>query len=137
MARVECATAGFASSASVSLLLYGMIGAAMAHAFQARRHMHRFGTTSEHLGAVAVAQRQHASVRPGTLGYQQPITLEDHQSSRMVVDPFHLLDCCRDTDGGVVVLVTTLQRARDLPSTPAPILGVGTGHNIANWWTAD
>jgi len=137
MRRVDGTKGGFGTFAYGYPRLYGMIGAGMAHALHARRHMHRYGTTSEHLGAVAVAQRQHASVRPGTLGYQQPITLEDHQSSRMVVDPFHLLDCCRDTDGGVVVLVTSLDRARDLRSTPVRILGAGTGHNIRNWWTGD
>jgi len=137
MRRADGTTGGFGSYAYGYPRLYGMVGAGMAHAFHARRHMHRFGTTSEHLGAVAVAQRAHASVRPGTLGYGAPITLADHQASRMVVDPFRLLDCCRDTDGGVAVIVTSLDRARDLPAKPAVILGVGTGHNIRNWWTGE
>jgi acetyl-CoA acetyltransferase len=117
--------------------MYGMIGAASAHALHARRHMHRYGTTSLHLGAVAVTQREYASRRPGTLGYGDPFTLDDHQSSRMVVDPFRLLDCCRDTDGGVAVIVTHTARARDLQAGPLPILGVGSGHNLRNWWTGD
>jgi acetyl-CoA acetyltransferase len=54
-----------------------------------------------------------------------------------VVDPFRLLDCCRDTDGGVCVIVTSIERARDLRSTPAVVLGIGTGHNMRNWWTGD
>jgi acetyl-CoA acetyltransferase len=118
-------------------MLYGMVGAASAHALHARRHMHRYGTTTEHLGAVAVAQRAHAALRPGTLGYGQPITLEDHHASPMIVDPFRRLDCCRDTDGGVVLLITTAERARDLRSRPVHVLGVGTGHNLRNWWTGD
>ncbi len=117
--------------------LYGFIGAGMTHALHARRHMYRYGTTSEHLGAVAVTQRAHASVRPGTLGYGKAFTLDDHQASRMVVDPFRLLDCCRDTDGGVCVIVTSLDRARDLASTPVVVAGIGTGHNMRNWWTGD
>jgi acetyl-CoA acetyltransferase len=117
--------------------LYGMVGAASAHALHARRHMHRYGTTSEHLGAVAVAQRAHAAVRPGTIGYGQPITLADHQASPMIVDPFRRLDCCRDTDGGVVLLVTTAERARDLRPPAVRVLGIGTGHNLRNWWTGD
>jgi acetyl-CoA acetyltransferase len=117
--------------------LYGFVGAGMTHALHARRHMHRYGTTSEHLGAVAVTQRAHASVRPGTLGFGKPITLADHQASRMVVDPFRLLDCCRDTDGGVCVIVTSRERARDLAATPAVVLGAGTGHNMRNWWTGE
>jgi acetyl-CoA acetyltransferase len=137
MRRVDGTTGGFGTFSYGYPRLYGMIGAGMAHAFHARRHMHRYGTTSEHLGAVAVTQRAHAAVRPGTLGYGQPITLADHQASRLVVDPFRLLDCCRDTDGGVAVIVTSIERARDLRSTPAVVLGVGTGHNLRNWWTGE
>ena len=117
--------------------MYGLVGAGGAHAFHARRHMHRYGTTSRQLGAVAVVQRDHASVRPGTLGYGQPITIDDHQASRIVVDPLRLLDCCRDTDGGVAVLVTTTERARDLPGWHVTVLGAGTGNNLRNWWTGE
>jgi acetyl-CoA acetyltransferase len=135
--RADGSIGGYGNFAYGYPHMYGMIGAGMAHALHARRHMHCYGTTSEHLGAVAVAQREYAAVRPGTLGYGQPITLADHQASRMVVDPFRLLDCCRDTDGGVAAIVTTIERARDLRSRPATILGMGTGHNIRNWWTGD
>jgi acetyl-CoA acetyltransferase len=137
VSRVDGSKGGYGTFAYGYPRLYGFIGAGMTHALHARRHMHRYGTTSQHLGAVAVTQRAHASVRPGTLGFEKPITLEDHQSSRMVVDPFRLLDCCRDTDGGVCVIVTSAERARDLRSTPALVMGIGTGHNIRNWWTGD
>ena len=113
--------------------LYGMMGAASAHALHARRHMHLFGTTSEQLGAVAVTQRAYAAVRPGTTGYGKPITLADHQGSPMIVDPFRRLDCCRDTDGGVAILVCKADRARQLSPDPVYILGAGMGQNIANW----
>ncbi|MFB9316943.1 thiolase family protein [Cryptosporangium minutisporangium] len=117
--------------------MYGLIGAAGAHALHARRHMHRYGTTVEHLAAVAVAQRAHAAVRPGTLGYGAPLTPADHQASPLVVDPFRRLDCCRDTDGGVALVVTSTEQARDLPGRHVPILGLGTGHNLRNWWTGE
>lgn len=117
--------------------MYGMYGAASAHALHATRHMARYGTTSEHLGAVAVTQRAYAARRPGTLGYGRPITLADHQASPYVVEPLRLLDCCRDTDGSVVLLITSLERARDLPSPTIAVLGLGSGHNIANWWSGD
>jgi acetyl-CoA acetyltransferase len=130
-------TGGYGSYGYGYPMLYGMVGAASAHALHARRHMHRYGTTTEHLGAVAVAQRAHAALRPGTVGYGQPITLEDHHASPMIVDPFRRLDCCRDTDGGVVLLITAAERARDLRSRPVHVLGAGTGHNLRNWWTGD
>ena len=128
---------GYGATAYGYPSMYGMIGPAASHALHARRHFHRYGTTSRHLGAVAVTQRAYAALRPGTLGYGQPITIEDHQASRPIVDPFRLLDCTRDTDGGVAVLVTTAERAADLASAPVDVLGIGTGHNIANWWTGE
>ena len=94
--------------------MYGMVGAGAAHALHARRHMERYGTTSLHLGAVAVQQREYASVRPGTIGYGLPITIEDHQHSRMVVDPFRLLDCCRDTDAYSRCCTATAPRCNDV-----------------------
>jgi acetyl-CoA acetyltransferase len=113
--------------------LFGLIGPAATHALHARRHMALYGTTSEHLAAVAITQRQYASVRPGTLGYGKPITLEDHQASPMIADPFRRLDCTRDTDGGVAMLVTTAERAKQMRTDPVYVLGGGTGHNIVNW----
>jgi acetyl-CoA acetyltransferase len=114
--------------------LFGMVGAAASHALHAQRHMHLYGTTSAQLGAVAVVQRAYAAERPGTLGHGKPITLDDHQRSRMICEPLRLLDCCRDTDGGVCVIVTTAERACDLRGRPVRVLGTGTGHNIRNWY---
>lgn len=116
----------------------GMIGAASAHALHARWHMDRYGTTSEHLGAVAVQLRKHAVERPDAITFGQPITLADHQASPPVVDPFRMLDCCRDTDGGAVFLVTSAERARRMTGVrPIYLLGAGTGHNIGNWHGRD
>jgi acetyl-CoA acetyltransferase len=87
----------------------------------ARRMMHEYGVTSEDFGRVAVADRKHAASNPAAHFYQQPITLEDHQASRWIVEPLHLLDCCQETDGGQAMLVTTTERARDL-AKPAVVI---------------
>ena len=89
-------------------------------AMQARRYMHEYGATCEDFGRVAVADRRHAATNPDAWFYERPITLEDHQASRMIVDPLHLLDCCQESDGAVA-LVVTAERARDLPQPPAVI----------------
>jgi acetyl-CoA acetyltransferase len=93
----------------------------------ARRYMHEYGATSEDFGRVAVAARKHAATNPKAFFYGKPITLEDHQASRWIVEPLHLLDCCQESDGGQALLVTTLERARDLASAPAVISSAAQG----------
>jgi acetyl-CoA acetyltransferase len=100
------------------------------YALAARRHMHEYGTTSEQLAEVAVTMRDHASHNP-MAQYRDPITVADVVSSRLVADPLHKLDCCVISDGGAACVVTTAERAADLPSKPVYILGAahGTTHN--------
>ena len=86
-----------------------------------RRYMHETGTTSRDLGQVAVSTRKHAVVNPDAIFYQRPLTLEEHQASRMIVDPLRLYDCCLETDGACACIVTTPERARDLAQPPALI----------------
>jgi len=96
-------------------------------AMQARRYMHEVGATSEDFGRVAVADRRHAATNPNAFFYGKPITLEDHQASRMIVDPLHLLDCCQESDGAVALVITSAERARDLASRPAVISAAAQG----------
>jgi acetyl-CoA acetyltransferase len=97
------------------------------YSLAARRHMHQFGTTSEQLGHIAVAQRDWAALNP-LAQMRTPISIADHQQSRIVSDPFHLLDCCLVSNGGVAVVVTTAQRADDLKHPPVHVLGWGQSH---------
>jgi acetyl-CoA acetyltransferase len=97
------------------------------YALAARRHMDRFGTTSEQLGAIAVAQREWAAMNPRAQ-MRTPITLADHQASRMISDPLHLLDCCLVSNGGVAVIVTSPERAADLRQPPVGVYGWAQAH---------
>lgn len=101
--------------------VYGNIGANPGYAMAARLHMDRFGTTSEQLGAIAVAQRRWATMNPAAQ-MRTPITIEDHQTSRFIAEPLRLLDCCLVSNGAVAVVVTAADRARDLRQPPVPIL---------------
>ena len=92
-----------------------------------RRYMHETGTTSRDLGEVAVSTRKHAVVNPDAIFYQRPLTIEEHQASRMIVDPLRLYDCCLETDGACACIVTTPERAKDLAQTPALIRAVAQG----------
>jgi acetyl-CoA acetyltransferase len=99
-------------------------------AMQARRYMHEFGATSEDFGRVAVADRRHAANNPAAFFYGKPITLADHQASRMIADPLRLLDCCQESDGAVALVVTSTERAADLAGVGVPILAAAQGSGV-------
>lgn len=107
---------------------YGQFGINAMYAMVARRHMHLYGTTNDHFGAVAVAQRQWANRNPAAQMSDTPLTLADYHRSRWVVEPFHLLDCCLVSNGGIAVIVTSAERARDLKRPPVYVCGMGQGH---------
>jgi acetyl-CoA acetyltransferase len=102
----------------------GLVTPASWVALFAQRYMYETGTTSEALAEVAVQTRGHAVNNPAAFFYERPLTLEDHQASRMIVDPLRLYDCCQETDGGAAVVLTTPERAKDLKQKPAVIRGV-------------
>jgi acetyl-CoA acetyltransferase len=93
---------------------FGLVTPASWVAMFAQRYMHEFGATSEDFGRVSVADRKHAATNPKAWFYERPITLEDHQSSPWIVEPLRLLDCCQESDGGVAIIVTNADRAKDL-----------------------
>jgi acetyl-CoA acetyltransferase len=105
----------------------GVIGANNLYALAARRHMLRYGTTTDDFGAVAVAQRAWAVHNPHAQ-MREPLTLEDYRASRWIADPFRLLDCCLVSNGGVAVVVTTEERARSLAQPPVYVRGWAQCH---------
>ncbi len=105
----------------------GAIAPAQLYAPMARQHMQRYGTTSEQFGEIAVVCREHAILN-GNAVMTKPITLADHQNSRMITDPFRLLDCSLESDGGAAYVVTSAERARDLRQPVVELLGVAMGH---------
>ncbi len=106
---------------------FGLSTPAQWVAMFARRYMHEYGATSEDFGRVAVVDRNHAATNPNAWFYQRPITLEEHQASRCIAEPLHLLDCCQETDGGQALVLVSAERARDLPHAPARVLGAAQG----------
>jgi acetyl-CoA acetyltransferase len=107
---------------------YGNLAAAQWFAHAAQRHMHEYGTTSEQLGQVAVTMRRHANLNPDALMHGKPMTLADHQNSRMITTPFRLFDCSLESDGAGAVVVTSAERARDLAKPPVYVSGIGESH---------
>jgi acetyl-CoA acetyltransferase len=105
---------------------YG-ISTAGSYALAAQRHMHEYGTTSEQLAEIAVATRKWASMNPKAL-MREPIGIDDVLNSRMIASPLHLLDCCLVTDAGGAVVLTSMDRAKDLKKRPIAVLGTGEAH---------
>ncbi|MFC3454408.1 lipid-transfer protein [Amycolatopsis speibonae] len=106
---------------------FGLSTPAQWVAMSARRYMHEYGATSEDFGRVAVIDRAHAATNPKAWFHGKPITLAEHQASRWIAEPLHLLDCCQETDGGQALVVVSAERARDLPHPPAYVLGAAQG----------
>jgi acetyl-CoA acetyltransferase len=107
---------------------YGDIGAITFMAHVGRRQMHEHGVTSEQFGAIAVAFRKHAATNPSAQKRDR-FTIEDHQRSKMIVDPLRLLDCCLVTNGGGACVVTSAERARDLAQPLCLVSGFGQVHS--------
>jgi acetyl-CoA acetyltransferase len=108
-------------------LPYGLTAPPQWYALMARRHMHEFGTTPEQLGAIALAMRKHAQLNDRAVMRGRALTMEDYLASPVIAGPYRLFDCCLETDGAAAVVVTSAERARDLPRRPVYVMGVAEG----------
>jgi acetyl-CoA acetyltransferase len=103
---------------------WGFTSPGGAHALMFRMHMARYGTTTRQLAEVSVAFRHNAMLNPDAV-MQKPISVDDHEEARRIVEPLGLLDYCLINDGAVCMIMTTAERARDLAKPPVLISGVG------------
>ncbi len=103
---------------------FGLMTPASWVAMFTQRYMHECGAKSADLAQVSISTRKHAVNNPAAFFYGRELSLEDHQNSRLIVDPLRLFDCCQETDGGCACIVTTPERARDLRQPAALIRGV-------------
>ncbi len=97
------------------------------YAMIARRYMHTFGTTREEMAAVAVAARAHAVRHPDSPMIEE-LTIDDVLNSKPIAEPLNLLDCCLISDSAGALVVTSAERAAELPKAPAWLLGIGEAH---------
>lgn len=107
--------------------LFGWFGTPAGYAMIAQRHMGQYGTTSDQLGAIAVACRKHGADNPHAQ-LRKPLTLEQYRQSRLIVEPLRRDDCCLVSDGAAAVVLMSERRARELKvAKPVPVLGFGQG----------
>lgn len=97
----------------------------------AHRYMHEFGLTQEHLGAIAVAQREN-SIRTGRGQNMKPMTMDDYLNAPLVSDPLRYPDCCLISDGAAAFVMTTAERARDCAKRPVYVRGIGFASEAIN-----
>jgi acetyl-CoA acetyltransferase len=114
---------------------FGWITYPQAMAMWCRRHMIEYGTTAEQLGEIAVQFRKNAGLNERAM-QRAPITMDDYMNSRMIVEPFRMLDICLETDGACAVLITSKDRAKDMKQKPVYITGgaYGGGPNQGEDW---
>ncbi|MFJ8823736.1 lipid-transfer protein [Streptomyces sp. NPDC102467] len=108
-------------------LPFGLLTPASWVAMAAQRYLHAYGLTPEAFGHVAVVDRKYAATNPAAYFHGKPITLAEHAASRWIVEPLRLLDCCQETDGGQAIVVTSVERARDLRHSPTVIAAAAQG----------
>ena len=101
------------------------------YALAAARHMHEYGTTREQMAQVAVAARAWANGNPEAFA-KGPLSVEDCLAARMVSSPISTRDCCLVTDGAAAIVMTRTDSARNLATTPVPLLGAAA----ATWWNS-
>ena len=104
---------------------FGATSAAHTLAQNAQRHFHRYGTTRETLGWIALNQRANAGLNPTAI-YRDPLTMRDYLEARLITSPFGLYDCDVPCDGAVAVIVSGLDAARGLAKPPVRVEAVGT-----------
>ncbi|HTD50585.1 MAG TPA: transporter [Acidimicrobiia bacterium] len=121
--------AGAVSDAILDFYIpYGARSAAQYYGWIATRYRELFGIRATDTGSIAVAFRKHAQLNDKALMRGTPLTMDDYLASPWVSEPFRLLDCCLETDCAAAVVVTSGERARDLPRPPAVMLGGAEGH---------
>jgi acetyl-CoA acetyltransferase len=126
--REHAATAPWTRPTNEFVAPFGMFTAAE-FALMARRHMHLYGTTPEAMAHVAAVIRNNGHVNPEAVFYGRgPFTAADVLASRMIADPFHLLDCAMTSEGGAALVLTSRERSIDCAKSAVTILGGGVDH---------
>jgi acetyl-CoA acetyltransferase len=106
---------------------YGLMSAGQMFAMRVRRFMYEHNVGQGPMRAISMASYRHAQSNPRAVMRGRPLSEEDYDNSRWIVEPFHLFDCCLENDGSAAVLLTTAERARDLKQKPTYVMAAAQG----------
>ena len=108
-------------------LPYGLMSPAQMFAMKVVRFMHDYELKQETLRAISMASYYHAQNNPRAVMHGRPLTEEQYENSRWIVEPFHLFDCCQENDGAAAMVLVSADRAKDLREKPAYVMGAMGG----------
>lgn len=106
---------------------YGVLAPPQKFAMRVQRYLHDHGVERAALRAIAMASYRHAQANPRAVMHGRPLSAEQYDASRWIVEPLKLFDCCMENDGAAAVLLVNAERARGMAQKPAFILGAGMG----------
>jgi acetyl-CoA acetyltransferase len=106
---------------------FGLFAPSQMLAMAVRRFMHLHPVTEDHLGEIALSARANANRNPRAVMHDRTLSKEQYLAARWIAEPLRLYDCCLETDGACAVVITTRERARDLPATAVDILAAAHG----------
>ena len=106
---------------------YGLMSAGQMFAMKVTRFMHDHGVEQSALRAISLASYHHAQNNPRAVMYGRPLTEEKYDSSRWIVEPFHLFDCCLENDGAAAMVLVSAERAAEVGHEPCYLLGAVSG----------
>ena len=109
---------------------YGMTSPGAVHSMLFQRHANLYGTKIEQLGEVSMAFRKHAMLNPNAV-MRKPMTMDDYLASRYICEPLRLLDYCLINDGGVAMILTAGDRAKDFKQPPVYVRGLAQVSRLA------
>lgn len=106
---------------------YGVMSPAQMFAMRTTRLLERHGVDRSTMRAVALASYHHAQQNPRAVMHGRPLTAEEYDESRWIVEPYRLYDCCQENDGAAAMVLVAADRAADLAQRPVYLLGAAQG----------
>jgi acetyl-CoA acetyltransferase len=106
---------------------YGLMSPAQMFAMKVTRFMHDHGVEQSALRAISLASYAHAQNNPRAVMHGRPLDEATYDSSRWIVEPFHLYDCCLENDGAAAMVLVSAERAKDFDHPPCYLLGAVAG----------